>query len=187
MDTSPVGRPSDDPVHGAARELAVIGLVNARLDPRDPRRALQTAGAVAGAAEAAAMIHATAVAAATSGDPMSMLDEITYRAARHAAFGARPDHTIWSIWTLRRARAHLSAMIDQSADPEFVAAATMLDAAYALLSAYAHRDSGDDLSHQECVEQARTDCRSANSILARPVWDARSLRRDFSCGHHDDR
>jgi hypothetical protein len=148
-----------DPLKSAAASLAI-----ATDDSDDHLARLRLAGSVLGEVESLAMGHASALAQTSEFDPMQELDAVAFPRVRAEPRSARDE--LWSMWCLSRSRAHLSAMLHSAANDDVAAAAALLDAARAILSASAHRRLGKEVTAEQCREQALQDVESARAMLA---------------------
>ena len=154
-------------LRGAAKALGVAGLAGDDHAREDPAYRLQLAAAVLGAADAYAMVQASMIANGDGPliDPIEIVDRTAYRAAGMRGNNPVSSHGLWSIWTMRRLRAHLADLLRTTPNDDLIAATVLLDAVHALLSGYVYGSQGGTEERDECREVARQHIDSAQVIV----------------------
>jgi hypothetical protein len=150
----------------AAEALGVAKLASEDLRTDDTLHQLRLAAAVLGAADAFAMVHASAMANRAGEDPIRTIETVAFQAAGMRGRNPRETGAFWSIWGLRRLQQRIAAMLEEEADDELAAVSALLDAAHALLSGFVHRTNEDSELHEACVERARIESRAALQLLS---------------------
>jgi hypothetical protein len=150
----------------AAEALGVAALVDEELLPPDPMRYLQLAAAVSGAAEAFAIVHSSALAGVDgASDPVAAMEAIAFHAGGMRGRTPRITRALWATWMLRRLQAQVRRQLSEEADQDLAAAAALLEAVHALLSAVIHRADHDGEQRAACVALARDGVDEAVAIL----------------------
>ncbi|WP_232868504.1 hypothetical protein [Pseudonocardia kujensis] len=113
--------------------------------------------------ETIAMGHAAALAGRGQHDSVGELDAAAFATAQIGPDAATGE--LWSIWSLSRSRAHVTAMLQAGTSADVLAAAALLDAGHAALSAAAHEHLGDQDAASACRQRALEHTQVAHSTL----------------------